>query len=124
MTIAEQVAHDFLENIEKMITANKLDVGVLDTKVSYESCEEAMMNVTDTKTGSIIATMRLNLNTNKLKREMQEKELENYYPNRMEEVIPIKEFVKNITDKGYKVMIKRENAMYDVVIYEEEELKE
>lgn len=46
------------------------------------------------------------------------------YPNRMEEVIPIKEFVKNITDKGYKVMIKRENAMYDVVIYEEEELKE
>ena len=46
------------------------------------------------------------------------------YLNRMEEVIPIKEFVKNITDKGYKVMIKRENAMYDVVIYEEEELKE
>ena len=49
------------------------------------------------------------------------------YPNRMEEVIPIKEFVKNITDKGYKVMIKRENVIsgkYDVVIYEEEELKE
>ena len=36
------------------------------------------MSVTDTKTGSIIATMRLNVNTNKLKREMQEKELENY----------------------------------------------
>lgn len=78
MTIAQQVAHDFLESIEKMITANELDVGVLDTKVSYQSCEEAMMSVTDTKTGSIIATMRLNLNTNKLKREMQEKELENY----------------------------------------------
>lgn len=78
MTIAEQVAHDFLESIEKMITANKLDVGVLDTKISYQSCEEAMMSVTDTKTGSIIATMRLNVNTNKLKREMQEKELENY----------------------------------------------
>lgn len=78
MTIAEQVAHDFLDSIEKMITANKLDVGVLDTKVSYQSCEEAMMSVTDTKSGSIIATMRLNLNTNKLKREMQEKELENY----------------------------------------------
>lgn len=49
------------------------------------------------------------------------------YPNRMEEVIPIKEFVKNITDKGYKVMIKRENVIsgkYDVVIYEEEALKE
>ena len=72
MTIAQQVAHDFLESIEKMIT------GVLDTKVSYQSCEEAMMSVTDTKTGSIIATMRLNLNTHKLKREMQEKELENY----------------------------------------------
>lgn len=78
MTIAEQVAHDFLENIEKMITANELDVGVLDTKVSYQSCEEAMMSVTDTKTGSVIAIMGLNLNANKLKREMQEKELENY----------------------------------------------
>lgn len=48
------------------------------------------------------------------------------YPNRMEEVIQIKEFVKNITDKGYKVMIQRENVMSGnyVVIYEEEELKE
>ncbi len=78
MKIAEQIAHDFLESIEKMITANKLDIGALDTKVSYQSCEEAMMSVTDTKTGSVIATMRLNLNTNKLKRKMQEKELENY----------------------------------------------
>lgn len=78
MTIAQQIARSFLDNIEKMITANGLDVGVLDTKVSYQSCEEAMMSVNDTKTGSIIATMRLNLNTNKLKREMQEKELENY----------------------------------------------
>lgn len=73
MTIAEQIAHDFLENIEKMITANKLDVGVLDTKVSYQSCEEAMMSVTDTKTGSIIATMRLNVNTNKLKEKCRKK---------------------------------------------------
>ena len=47
MTIAEQIAHDFLDSVEKMITANKLDVGVLDTKVSYQSCEEAMMSVTD-----------------------------------------------------------------------------
>ena len=78
MTIAQQIAHSFLDNIEKMIVRNNLDVGVLDTKVSYQSCEEAMMSVTDTKSGSIIATMRLNLNTNKLKREMQEKELENY----------------------------------------------
>lgn len=49
------------------------------------------------------------------------------YPNRMQEVIPIKEFVKNITDKGYKVMLTRKNVIsgkYDVVVYEEEELKE
>ena len=49
------------------------------------------------------------------------------YPNMMEKVIPIKEFVKNITDKGYKAMLTRENVIsgkYDVVIYEEEELKE
>ena len=78
MTIAQQIAHSFLDNIEKMIVRNNLDVGVLDTKVSYQSCEEAMMYVTDTKSGSIIATMRLNLNANKLKRKMQEKELENY----------------------------------------------
>ena len=58
MTIAEQIAHDFLDSVEKMITANKLDVGVLDTKVSYQSCEEAMMSVTDTKSGSIIAKKR------------------------------------------------------------------
>ena len=37
MTIAQQIAHSFLDDIEKMITANKLDVGVLDTKVSYQS---------------------------------------------------------------------------------------
>jgi hypothetical protein len=91
MTIAQQVAHDFLESIEKMITANKLDVGVLDTKISYQSCEEAMMNVADTKTGSIIATMRLNLNTNKLKREMQEKELENYCRKRICPICVFKE---------------------------------
>lgn len=78
MTIAEQVAHDFLESIEKIITTNKLDVGVLDTKISYQSCEEAMMSVTDTKTGSIIATMRLNLNTNKLKRDTSEEVEESY----------------------------------------------
>lgn len=99
MTIAEQVAHDFLENVEKMITANKLDVGVLDTKVSYQSCEEAMMNVTDTKSGSIIATMRLNLNANKLKREMQEKELENYCRKRICPICIFKEQEPCITRK-------------------------
>ena len=91
MTIAEQVAHDFLKSIEKIITANKIDVGVLDTKISYQSCEEAMMSVTDTKSGSIIATMRLNLNANKLKREMQEKELENYCRKRICPICVFKE---------------------------------
>lgn len=101
MTIAEQVAHDFLENIEKMITANNLDVGVLDTKVSYQSCKEAMMYVTDTKSGSIIATMRLNLNANKLKRKMQEKELENYCCKRVCSVCIFKEQEPCITRKIY-----------------------
>lgn len=101
MTIAQQVAHDFLESIEKMITANKLDVGVLDTKVSYQSCKEAMMYVTDTKSGSIIATMRLNLNANKLKRKMQEKELENYCFERVCPICIFKEQEPCITRKIY-----------------------
>lgn len=101
MTIAQQVAHDFLESIEKMITANKLDVGVLDTKVSYQSCKEAMMYVTDTKSGSIIATMRLNLNANKLKRKMQEKELENYCCERVCPICIFKEQEPCITRKIY-----------------------
>lgn len=74
MTIAEQVAHDFLENIEKMITENKLDVGVLDTKVTYQSCEEAMMNVIDTKTGMTIATMTVNLNSERRNKERKLRE--------------------------------------------------
>ena len=89
MTIAQQVAHDFLESIEKMITANELDVGALDTKVSYQSCEEAMMSVTDTKSGSIIAT----------KREMQEKELENYCRKRVCPICIFKGQVPCITRK-------------------------
>ena len=131
MTIAQQVAHDFLESIEKMITANKLDVGVLDTKVSYQSCEEAMMSVTDTKTGSIIATMRLNLNANKLKREMEPvKVLEQItkitYPEKMKDVLPMREFVKNFLEKGYKVEILTHSVSndLDVVVYKEVEMKE
>lgn len=125
MTIAEQVAHDFLENVEKMITANKLDVGVLDTKISYQSCEEAMMSVTDTKTGSIIATMRLNLNTNKLKREMQEKELENYCRKRVCPVCIFKNQEPCITNKiAYGVATNKEVEENYKKMLEEEELKE
>lgn len=101
MTIAQQIAHSFLDNIEKMIVRNNLDVGVLDTKVSYQSCEEAMMYVTDTKSGSIIATMRLNLNANKLKRKMQEKELENYCCKRVCPICIFKEQEPCITRKIY-----------------------
>jgi hypothetical protein len=48
------------------------------------------------------------------------------YSNKMEEVLPIKEFVENVTDKGYKVKLKRENvfsAKYDVIIYKEVEME-
>lgn len=48
------------------------------------------------------------------------------YPNRMEEVIPIKEFVKNFLEKGYKVEILTHLASddLDVVVYKEVEMKE
>lgn len=49
-----------------------------------------------------------------------------YYPNAMKYVLPLKEFVKNITDKGYKVELTKDNVVSDTVvnIYKEEELKE
>lgn len=78
MTIAEQIAHDFLDSVEKNIVANKLDIKSLETNISYSSKDEVKMEVADEKTGVVIASMRLNVNTNKLKREMKEKELENY----------------------------------------------
>ena len=125
MTIAQQIAHSFLDNIENMITANELDVGVLDTKVSYQSCEEAMMSVTDTKTGSIIATMRLNLNTNKLKREMQEKELENYCRKRVCPICIFKNQEPCITNKiAYGVATNKEVEENYKKMLEEVEMKE
>lgn len=48
------------------------------------------------------------------------------YSNKMEEVLPIKEFVENVIDKGYKVELKRENVSitkYDVIIYKEVEME-
>lgn len=49
-----------------------------------------------------------------------------YYPDAMKDVLPLKEFVKNITDKGYKVELTKDNVVNDtaVNIYKEEELKE
>lgn len=49
-----------------------------------------------------------------------------YYPDAMKDVLPFKEFVKNITDKGYKVELTKDNVVSDTVvnIYKEVEMKE
>lgn len=49
-----------------------------------------------------------------------------YYPEAMKDVLPLKEFVKNITDKGYKVELTKDNVVSDtaVNIYKEVEMKE
>lgn len=48
-----------------------------------------------------------------------------FYPNGMKDVLPLKEFVKNITDKGYKVELTKDNVISDTVvnIYEEVEME-
>ena len=49
-----------------------------------------------------------------------------YYPDAMKDVLPLKEFVKNITDKGYKVELTKDNVISDTVvnIYKEAEMEE
>lgn len=49
-----------------------------------------------------------------------------FYPNGMKDVLPLKEFVKNITDKGYKVELTKDNVVSDTVvnIYKEVEMEE
>lgn len=49
-----------------------------------------------------------------------------YYPDAMKDVLPLKEFVKSITDKGYKVELTKDNVISDTVvnIYKEVEMKE
>ena len=49
-----------------------------------------------------------------------------FYPNGMKDVLPLKEFVKNITDKGYKVELTKDNVVSDTVvnIYKEAEMEE
>ena len=49
MTIAEQVAHDFLDSVEKNIVANKLDIKSLETNTYYQSKDEVKMEVADKK---------------------------------------------------------------------------
>ena len=45
MTIAEQIAHDFLDSVEKNIVANKLDIKSLEKNISYSSKDEVKMEV-------------------------------------------------------------------------------
>lgn len=49
-----------------------------------------------------------------------------YYPDTMKDVLPLKEFVKSITDKGYKVELTKDNVVSDTVvnIYKEVEMEE
>lgn len=49
-----------------------------------------------------------------------------YYPDAMKDVLPLKEFTKNITDKGYKVELTKDNVVSDTIvnIYKEVEMKE
>lgn len=195
MTIAEQVAHDFLDSVEKNIVANKLDIKSLETNTYYQSKDEVKMEVADKKTGVVIATMKCNFDTSRIKKEikkqmiedycngnicdscefcndcekemvfseivdeklkdyvsridekntdkesqneceLEEKKMEQvkvlkkatkiYYPDEMKDVLPLKEFVKNITDKGYKVELTKDNVVSDTVvnIYKEVEIKE
>lgn len=49
------------------------------------------------------------------------------YPDSMENVLPLKEFVNSIIEKGYKAELTKDNVIsgsYNVVIYEEVEMKE
>ena len=49
-----------------------------------------------------------------------------YYPDAMKDVLTLKEFVKIITDKGYKVELTKDNVVSDTVvnIYKEVEMEE
>jgi hypothetical protein len=49
-----------------------------------------------------------------------------YYPDAMKDVLPLKGFVKSITDKGYKVELTKDNVISDTVvnIYKEAEMEE
>ena len=78
MTIAEQIAHDFLDSVEKNIVANKLDIKSLEKNISYSSKDEVKMEVADEKTGVVIASMRCNFDTSRIKKEIKKQMLEDY----------------------------------------------
>lgn len=78
MTIAEQIAHDFLDSVEKNIVANKLDIKSLETNTYYQTKDEVKMEVADKKTGVVIATMKCNFDTSRIKKEIKKQMIEDY----------------------------------------------
>lgn len=71
MTIAEQITHDFLGSVKKIIVANKLDIKSLEMNISYPSKDEVKIEVADEKTGVTIASMRCNFDTSRIKKEIK-----------------------------------------------------
>ena len=93
MTIAQQIAHDFLASIEKVCVENKIDIGSLETSIIYDKGAQAGIAVKDAKAGIIIASMNYDLDEKSLKRKKKEKEkeLEDYC---IERICPICNFKK------------------------------
>ena len=85
MTIAQQIAHDFLASIEKVCVENKIDIGSLETSIIYDKGAQAGIAVKDAQAGIIIASMNYDLD------EKKEKELEDYC---IERICPICNFKK------------------------------
>ena len=78
MTIAEQIADDFFDSVEKNIVANKLYIKSLEKNISYSSKDEVKMEVADEKTGVVIASMKCNFDTSRIKKEIKKQMLEDY----------------------------------------------
>lgn len=93
MTIAQQIAHDFLASIEKVCVENKIDIGSLETSIIYDKGAQAGIAVKDAQAGIIIASMNYDLDEKSLKRKKKEKEkeLEDYC---IERICPICNFKK------------------------------
>ena len=69
MTIAQQIAHDFLASIEKVCVENKIDIGSLETSIIYDKGAQAGIAVKDAKAGIIIASMNYDLDKKSFKKQ-------------------------------------------------------
>lgn len=67
MTIAQQIAHNFLASIEKVCVENKIDIVSLETSIIYDKGAQAGIAVKDAKAGIIIASMNYDLDEKSLK---------------------------------------------------------